>query len=65
MLEVPFTVAFKYTDCPPVTDVEVGLSETDMVGTNSMDAVAVLVVSTTLLAVKMMVCWLVRVIGTV
>lgn len=43
-------------DCPAVSDVVVGLSATEMVGINAMVALAVLVGSTTLLAVKVMVC---------
>jgi hypothetical protein len=64
-LEVPFTTAFIAVDCPAVNDVVVGLSVTEMVGISAMVALAVFVGSTTLFAVKVMVCCVVSVAGTV
>jgi hypothetical protein len=52
MLVVPVTVGFSDVDCPPVSDVEAGFSETPMVGTNAIVAVAYLVGSTWLVAVN-------------
>ena len=62
---VPFTTAFIAVDCPAVSDVVVGLSVTETVGTSAMVALAVFVGSTTLFAVKVMVCCAVSVAGTV
>ncbi len=64
VLVVPVTVAFSDVDCPTVSEVEVGSSEIPMVGTNAIVAVAVLVGSTTLVAVNEMFCELVSDIGT-
>jgi hypothetical protein len=64
-LVVPFTVAFMAVDWPAASELELGLSDTDMVGTNAMVALAVLVRSATLFTVKVMFCGPVRFIGTV
>jgi hypothetical protein len=53
---VPFTTAFIAVDCPAVSEAVVGLSVTEMVGISAMVALAVFVGSTTLFAVKVMVC---------
>ena len=65
MLVVPVTVGFSDVDCPPVSDVDVGFSETPMVGTSAMVAVADLVGSTWLVAVNAMFCGAFSAIGTV
>jgi hypothetical protein len=62
---VPVTAAFSAVDCPAVNEVEVGLSATPMVGTNAMVRLALLVGSTTLVAVTVMFCEEVSVAGTV
>lgn len=64
-MEVPFTVPFSAVDCPPVSDVVVGLSVTFMVGISAIVALALLEGSTTLFAVNVIFCELERVIGTV
>jgi hypothetical protein len=62
---VPLTTAFIAVDCQAVSEVVLGLSETEMVGINAMVALAVFVGSRTLFAVKVMVCSVVSVVGTV
>jgi hypothetical protein len=62
---VPLTTALIAVDCPAVSDVVVGLNLIEMVGTSAMVALAVFVGSTTLFAVKVMVCCAVSVDGTV
>ena len=62
---VPFTTGFNAVDCPPVNVVVVGLRATEMVGISAMVALAVFVGSTTLFAIKVMVCWVLSVAGTV
>jgi hypothetical protein len=64
-LEVPVTVAFNAVDWPPVKEVEVGLSATPMVGTNATVMLALLVGSTTLVAVTVMFCEALSDVGTV
>jgi hypothetical protein len=56
VLLVPFTEAFSAVDCPLVSDVNVGLRVTDMVGISAIVALAVLVGSATLFAVNVMFC---------
>ena len=56
LFALPFTTAFIAVDCPPVNEVVVGLNVTEMVGISAIVALAVFVVSTTLFAVKVMVC---------
>jgi hypothetical protein len=62
---VPYTVAFSAVDSPTVSDVEVGLRATDIVGIRAIVALAVLVGSNVLIAVNMTFCELVSDIGTV
>jgi len=64
-LLVPVTVAFNAVDWPPVNEVEVGLSTTPTVGTNAMVTLALLVGSTTLVAVTVMFCEALSEAGTV
>jgi hypothetical protein len=52
-------------DCPPVSEVEVGLRATVTVGASAMVAVALLLGSATLVAVKVMFCEVLSEAGTV
>jgi hypothetical protein len=65
VLLVPVTVPFNAVDWPPVNEVNVGLSETPIVGTNATVTLALLVGSTTLVAVTVMFCEALSVVGTV
>lgn len=62
---VPVTAPFNAVDCPAVNEVDVGLSVTLIVGTNATVMLALLVVSTTLVAVTVMFCEALNVVGTV
>jgi hypothetical protein len=65
VLVVPYTVALRAVDCPTESEVEVGLSVIDTVGIKSTVAVAVLVGSTTLVAVTVTFCEPVSAMGAV
>ena len=65
VLEVPVTVPFSEVDCPSVSELEVGLRATDMVGSSAIVAVAALEGSTTLVAIIITFCGVLRVAGTV
>ena len=56
VLVVPETTAFMAVDCPTDNEVVVGLSLTEIVGIRAIVAVAVFVVSTTLVAFNVMLC---------
>ena len=62
---VPVTVAFSEVDCPLVSEVEVGFSDTAMVGVIAIVAVADLVGSNWLYTVNVIVCGVVIDRGTV
>jgi hypothetical protein len=64
-LLVPVTTALSGVDWPAVSEVEVGLSDTDTVGTKAIVALADLLGSTTLFAVSVIVWALPIVTGAV
>jgi hypothetical protein len=65
VLVFPVTVPFSAVDWPATSEVEVGLSVTDTVGTSAIVAVAVLLGFATLFAVTVTFCAEVSVVGTV